>query len=44
MMNYCADDCRLHYRADGIKNQEVEEVKCFTSCIQKSYRMARADL
>ena len=44
MMNFCADDCRLHYRADGIKSTDVEEVKCFTDCVQKSYRMARADL
>jgi hypothetical protein len=44
MMNYCADGCRLHYRADGIKSTEVEEVKCFTECVQKSYRMARAEL
>ncbi len=43
MMNNCSDNCKLNYQADGIKNQELEEVKCFTMCVKKSYGMARSD-
>jgi hypothetical protein len=44
MMNNCADACKLSYRMDGIKSQDVEEVRCFTSCVTKSYGLAMSSL
>ena len=44
MMNNCADSCKLFYRTDGIKNQDIAEVKCFSTCVKKSYGIAMGKL
>ena len=44
MMNSCADRCQLAYKATGLRDQDNEQVSCYTNCVVKAYKLSKLGL